>query len=112
MQGGEYATARALAGGMWQSLVTAGASLALAIPAHLASHLLNGRVRSIVRDVEWAGNEIMRYLLTEYKRAPAAVPAPAPSTAPVHSDVPPAPATPAFPTPNPSGDSAAEPPVI
>lgn len=109
MQGGEYATARALAGGMWQSLVTAGASLALAIPAHLASHLLNGRVRSIVRDVEWAGNEIMRYLLIEYKRDPGAAPASAPSAVPVRSD---APADAAALTPNPSGGSAAEPPVI
>lgn len=67
MQGGEYATARALADGMWQALITAGASLALAIPAHLGHHLLNGRVRAIVRDVEWAGNEIMRYLITEYR---------------------------------------------
>lgn len=67
MQGGEYATAQALAGGMWQALITAGASLALAIPAHLAYHLLSGRVRAIVRDVEWAGNEIMRYMMTEYK---------------------------------------------
>jgi biopolymer transport protein ExbB len=45
---------------MWQALITAGAALALAIPAHLGHHLLLGRVRAIVRDVEWAGNEIMR----------------------------------------------------
>ena len=71
MDGGEYATAHALATGMWQALLTAGAALALAIPAHLAHHLLYGRVRSIVRDVEWAGNEIMRYLLIDYRDAPA-----------------------------------------
>ncbi|EIP99540.1 biopolymer transport protein [Opitutaceae bacterium TAV1] len=122
MQGGEYATARALAGGMWQSLITAGASLALAIPAHLAFHLLNGRVRSIVRDVEWAGNEIMRYLLIEYKRdqsapvsaaaVPASPAASAPSAASVRSGAPSAPADAASPTPNPAGGSATEPPVI
>lgn len=67
MQGGQYATAQALSKGMWESLITAGAGLALGIPAHLAYHLLHGRVRAIVRDVEWAGNEIMRYLLTDYK---------------------------------------------
>jgi biopolymer transport protein ExbB len=67
MSGGQYATAQALAGGMWQALLTAGAALALAIPAHLAHHLLHGRVRAIVRDVEWAGNEIMRYLLVDYR---------------------------------------------
>jgi biopolymer transport protein ExbB len=69
MEGGRYATAQALAGGMWQALLTAGAALALAIPAHLAHHLLHGRVRAIVRDVEWAGNEIMRYLLVDYRAA-------------------------------------------
>jgi biopolymer transport protein ExbB len=26
-------------------------------------------VRAIVRDVEWAGNEIMKYLLTDYRGA-------------------------------------------
>jgi biopolymer transport protein ExbB len=54
---------------MWQGLITAGTALALAIPAHLAHHLLSGRVRAIVRDVEWAGNEIMRYLLIEYNES-------------------------------------------
>jgi biopolymer transport protein ExbB len=39
----------------------------LAIPAHLAHHFLSGRVRAVVRDVEWSGNEIMKFLLTEYR---------------------------------------------
>jgi biopolymer transport protein ExbB len=69
MEGGQYATAQALSLGMWQGLITAGTALALAIPAHLAHHLLSGRVRAIVRDVEWAGNEIMRYLLIEYNES-------------------------------------------
>jgi biopolymer transport protein ExbB len=72
MEGGQYATAQALSTGMWQALITAGTALALAIPAHLGHHLLSGRVRAIVRDVEWAGNEIMRYLLIEYKEQPPA----------------------------------------
>jgi biopolymer transport protein ExbB len=67
MDGGRYATAQALSTGMWEALITAGTALALAIPAYLGHHLLSGRVRAIVRDVEWAGNEIMRYLLVEYK---------------------------------------------
>jgi biopolymer transport protein ExbB len=69
MAGGQYATAQALSAGMWQALITAGTALALAIPTHLAHHLLHGRVRAIVRDVEWAGNEIMRYLLVDYRDA-------------------------------------------
>jgi biopolymer transport protein ExbB len=66
-KGGSYATANALAGGMWQALLATAGGLMLAIPAHLAHHFLTGRVRAIVRDVEWAGNEIMKYLLTEYR---------------------------------------------
>lgn len=67
MQGGEYATARALSAGMWQALLASAGSLLVAIPAHLCFHFLSGRVRAIVRDVEWAGNEIMRYLLVDYR---------------------------------------------
>jgi biopolymer transport protein ExbB len=65
----DYATASALADGMWQALLCAAGGLLLAIPAHLAHHFLTGRVRAIVRDLEWSGNEIMKYLLTEYRAA-------------------------------------------
>ncbi len=68
-RGGNYVTATALSAGMWQALLTTAASLMLAIPAHLGYHFLAGRVRAIVRDVEWGGNEIMKYLLTEYRGA-------------------------------------------
>jgi biopolymer transport protein ExbB len=67
MQGGQYATANALASGMWQALLTTAASLIVAMPIHLGYHFLIGRVRALVRDVEWSGNEIMQYLLTEYR---------------------------------------------
>ncbi len=70
MQGGNYATASALAGGMWQALISTAGGLVVAIPGHLAHHFLSGRVRAIVRDVEWAGNEIMKYLLVEYRSVP------------------------------------------
>jgi len=66
-KGGNYAMAGALSAGMWQALLTAAASLMLAIPAHLAYHFISGRIRAIVRDIEWSGNEIMKYLLTEYR---------------------------------------------
>jgi biopolymer transport protein ExbB len=64
--------ASALAHGMWQALLAVAGSLMLAIPAHLAHHFLTGRVRAIVRDVEWSANEIMKYLLTEYRTTPPA----------------------------------------
>jgi len=65
----DYTPASVLATGMWQALLCTAGGLMLAIPAHLAHHFLTSRVRSIVRDVEWSGNEIMRYLLTEYRGA-------------------------------------------
>jgi biopolymer transport protein ExbB len=63
----DYATSSALAHGMREALFCAAGGLMLAIPAHLALHFLNGRVRAIVRDMEWSGNEIMKYLNTEYR---------------------------------------------
>ncbi len=66
-QGGNYATPAVLAGGMWEALLTAAAGLAVAIPAHLARHFLTGRVRLLVQDMEWAGSELMRFLLHEYR---------------------------------------------
>jgi biopolymer transport protein ExbB len=68
----DYATAAALARGMWQALLCVAGGIMLAIPAHLALHFLNGRVRAIVRDMEWSGNEIMKYLQTEYRAGPPA----------------------------------------
>ena len=71
----DYATASVLSKGMWQALLSTAASLMVAIPAHLAHHFLVGRVKAIVRDVEWSGNEIMKYLLTEYREAGSRKPA-------------------------------------
>ncbi|MBL9214131.1 MAG: MotA/TolQ/ExbB proton channel family protein [Opitutaceae bacterium] len=67
-QGGNYATPTVLAGGMWEALLTAAAGLVVAIPAHLARHFLAGRVRALVQDMEWAGNELMRFLLRDYRQ--------------------------------------------
>jgi len=67
---GDYVTASALSRGLWQALLSTAGGLMLAIPAHLAHHFLTGRVRAIVRDMEWAANEIMKYLLTEYRNRP------------------------------------------
>jgi biopolymer transport protein ExbB len=69
-QGGNYATPAVLAGGMAEALLTAAAGLAVAIPAHLARHFLTGRVRALVQDMEWAGNELMRFLLRDYRPGP------------------------------------------
>ncbi len=68
---GEYATGARLADGMLPALISAAGGLAVAIPARLAQHFLAGRVRAIVRDIEWAANEVMRYLLTDYRAVAA-----------------------------------------
>lgn len=67
MQGAEFATATALANGLWQALTVTAASLMLAIPVHLGHHFLSGRVRALTRDMEWAANEIMEYLINDYQ---------------------------------------------
>lgn len=66
-QGGNYATPAVLAGGIWQALLTAAAGLVVAIPAQLGRHFLAGRVRALVQDMEWTGNELMRFLLRDYR---------------------------------------------
>lgn len=73
-QGGSYATPEVLAGGMWQALLTAAAGLMVAIPAHLGRHFLSGRVRALVQDMEWSGNELMRFLLRDYRPGAAKKP--------------------------------------
>jgi biopolymer transport protein ExbB len=62
---GPYVNASMLAGGIWQALLTTAAGLAIAVPAHLAHHFLSGRVRALVNDMEWVGNEIMQFLLKD-----------------------------------------------
>lgn len=66
-QGGNYAIPSVLAGGMWEALLTTAAGLAVAIPAHVARHFLASRVRALVQDVEWTANELMRFLLRDYR---------------------------------------------
>jgi biopolymer transport protein ExbB len=73
--GGKYMTATTLAAGMWPALLTTAAGLAIAIPAYLGGHFLNGRVRALVHDMEWVSNELMRYLLRDYRASGSNAPA-------------------------------------
>ncbi len=66
-QGGNYATPAALAGGMWEALLATAFGLAVAVPTHLAHHFLRGRVRVLVHDMEWAANEIIRFVLHDLR---------------------------------------------
>ena len=51
-----------LMGGLWQSLISTAASLAVAIPIYAGYNLLVGRVESIVLDMERASVEILAFL--------------------------------------------------
>ncbi|HLS28200.1 MAG TPA: MotA/TolQ/ExbB proton channel family protein [Opitutales bacterium] len=62
---GPYVNASLVAGGIWQALLTTAAGLAIAIPAYLGHHFLAGRVRALVNDMEWVGNEMMQFLLKD-----------------------------------------------
>ena len=66
MQGSTgYITPGLLGGGFHEALLTTAAGLAIAVPAFLGHHFLRGRVRALVRDMEWVGNEMMRFLRKE-----------------------------------------------
>ena len=60
---GGYATAAEIAKGVFQSLITTAAGLAVAIPAFLAYSYLSSRVNDLVHDMERAGIEIVQLLL-------------------------------------------------
>lgn len=60
-----YIAPTLLSGGFWEALLTTAAGLAIAVPAFLGHHFLRGRVRVLVRDMEWVGNEMMQFLHKE-----------------------------------------------
>lgn len=67
---GAYASAGALSGGLWQALITTAAGLAIGVAARLAHHFLSSRVRALVYDMEWVGNDLMQFLLVERREEP------------------------------------------
>lgn len=52
----------ALAGGIWEALLTTAGGLAVAIPTYLAYNYLVSRVQNLVLDMEKSANEIVGYL--------------------------------------------------
>lgn len=56
---GVYVHAGHLAGGAWQALISTATGLALAAVAIMAHHFLIGRIRSVVSEMEWLGQELM-----------------------------------------------------
>ncbi|MGE9294177.1 MAG: MotA/TolQ/ExbB proton channel family protein [Puniceicoccales bacterium] len=59
---GPYANASTFSGDVAQALITTATGLAIAIMAYLAHHFLHGRVRALVHDMEWVGNDIIQFM--------------------------------------------------
>jgi biopolymer transport protein ExbB len=66
-QSGNYSPATVLSNGMWQSLITTACGLAISVMAFLGFHFLHGRVRALVRDMEWTGNEMLKFILRDLR---------------------------------------------
>tara|TARA_Y100000588_G_scaffold111365_2_gene122113 strand:+ start:2658 stop:3320 length:663 start_codon:yes stop_codon:yes gene_type:complete len=64
---GNYSDATVLSNGMWQSLITTASGLAIAILTYLGFHFLHGRVRALVRDMEWTGNEMLKFIVRDLR---------------------------------------------
>jgi len=62
---GSYGTAAEIAGGVYQSLVTSAAALAVAVPAFLGFAYLNARVEGFARDMEQVGIELIQKISTK-----------------------------------------------
>jgi biopolymer transport protein ExbB len=62
---GAYANASSFSGEMAAALITTVAGLAIAVVAYLGYHFLYGRVRALVHDMEWVGNDMLLFLLTD-----------------------------------------------
>jgi biopolymer transport protein ExbB len=68
--GSSYADAADFSAIIAQALVTTASGLAIAVLAYLAYHFLHGRVRALVHDMEWVGNEMLQFLLVDLPATP------------------------------------------
>jgi len=68
---GPFADATDFSGAIVAALVTTAAGLGIAVMAYLGYHFLNGRVRALVHDMEWVGNDILQFLLVDLPATPA-----------------------------------------
>lgn len=64
-EAGAYVTAGVLSGGLWKALITTAAGLSIGVAARLGHHFLAGRVRSLMHDMEWVGNELLTFLVVQ-----------------------------------------------
>jgi biopolymer transport protein ExbB len=70
---GPYADAADFSAYITSALVTTATGLTIAIMAYLAHHFLQGRVRALVHDMEWVGNDMLQFLLVDLPATPAPI---------------------------------------
>lgn len=56
-----------MAGGMWTALLTTAAGLTVAMPIYAGYNLLVSRIESLVLDMEFAGSDILTFLVSNRK---------------------------------------------
>ncbi len=61
-ESGPYADSATFSEQVTNALITSAAGLAISIMAYLAHHFLYGRVRALVHDMEWVGNDLIQFL--------------------------------------------------
>ena len=71
---GTYAHFGSLAGGLGEALVTTAVGIAIAIIALISHHFLQGRTRALVHDMEFAGHDILQFLLRDLPKIDAETP--------------------------------------
>jgi biopolymer transport protein ExbB len=67
---GPYTNAAVFSGQIAAAMISTAAGLAIAILAYLVYHFLSGRVRALVHDMEWVGNDMLQFLLVELPATP------------------------------------------
>ncbi len=61
---GHYADVEVLSGLLASALVSTIAGLSVGVMAHIAHQFLYGRLRAVIHDMEWVGNETLQLLLS------------------------------------------------
>lgn len=62
---GPYANSALFSKYIAQALISTGTGLFIAIIAWLFYHFLSGRIRALIQDMEWAGHDILQFLLRD-----------------------------------------------
>lgn len=79
--GGGYPTFGVFLNGVGEALLTTAFGLMVAVMAHIAHHFLHGRVRALVHDMEYTGQELIQFLQPPILDSQSVPEIPSPETA-------------------------------